>query len=187
MCLALTGGFDSAGSTVRVASGGDLQAALEKAKPGDTILLARDGRYAGNFVLPARHAAAGQTGEDDRVITVRTEGDGWPREGERMTPAAAEHLAALQSPNASPALSTAPAARGWRITLVEIQATRDAGGTIVALGDASEKQAALASVPSIVFRAATGTTLHRLLGAPRPRARRRGFRSRFCAISPSWP
>jgi hypothetical protein len=169
MCLALTGGLDSAGSTVRVASGGDLQAALEKAKPGDTILLARDGRYAGNFVLPARHAAAGQTGEDDRVITVRTAGDGWPREGERMTPAAAEHLAALQSPNASPALSTAPAARGWRITLVEIQATRDAGGTIVALGDASEKQAALASVPSAI-------TLDRLYihGDPE-RGQRRGI------------
>src|SRR6185295_4489770 len=53
MCLALAGGGDSAGSTIRVPSGGDLQAALERAKPGDTILLARDGRYAGNFVLPA--------------------------------------------------------------------------------------------------------------------------------------
>jgi hypothetical protein len=142
--LALARAGDRAGSTIRIASGADLQAALNNARPGDTILLARDGRYLGNFVLPRRDGAA----DDDRVVTVRTEGDGWPRESERMTPAAAEHLAKLQSPNASPVLQTAPAARGWRIALVELQPTRDAGGTIVSLGDASQTQQTIASVPS---------------------------------------
>jgi len=143
--LALAGAGDSSDSTVRVPSGGDLQAALNAARPGDTILLARNGRYLGNFVLPARRAA---NAADDRLVTVRTEGDDWPREGERMTPAAAEHLAKLQSPNGSPVLQTAPAARGWHIALVEIEATHNAGGTIVALGDASRAQETLASVPS---------------------------------------
>jgi hypothetical protein len=134
---------DHAPSAIRIPSGGDLQAALNNARPGDTILLARDASYLGNFVLPARR------GDDDRAITVRTEGDAdLPREGERMTPAAAEHLAKLRSPNASPALQTAPGARGWRIALVELQATRDGAGTIVALGDASSAQHSLASVPS---------------------------------------
>ncbi|OLC42647.1 MAG: hypothetical protein AUH43_22100 [Acidobacteria bacterium 13_1_40CM_65_14] len=141
--LALAGIGDPVGSTIRVPSGGDLQAALNNARPGDTILLARDGSYLGSFVLPARR------GDDDRVITVRTEGDAdLPREGERMTPSAAEHLAKLRSPNGSPALQTAPGARGWRIALVEIQATRDGAGTIVALGDASSAQHSLERVPS---------------------------------------
>jgi hypothetical protein len=141
--LALAGIGDPVGSTIRVPSGGDLQAALNNARPGDTILLARDGSYLGSFVLPARR------GDDDRVITVRTEGDAdLPREGERMTPSAAEHLAKLRSPNGSPALQTAPGARGWRIALAEIQATRDGAGTIVALGDASSAQHSLESVPS---------------------------------------
>ena len=127
----------------RVPSGGDLQAALSRAKPGDTVLLARDGQYVGNFVLPAHK------GDDDRVITVRTEGDSdFPAEGERMTPAAAAHLAKLRSPNASPVLRTAATARGWRIQLIELQATAGENGTIVALGDASRAQHDLEVVPS---------------------------------------
>jgi len=139
---------DRAGNTIRVPSGGDLQAALNTARPGDTILLARDGRYVGSFVLPAHSSRAGADANDDRVVTVMTEGDGWPREGERMTPAAAEHLATLASPNGSPVLKTAPAARGWRIALVDLPATRDPGGAIVTLGDSSRAQQAMASVPS---------------------------------------
>jgi hypothetical protein len=134
---------DRGGSTIRVASGGDLQTTLNNARPGDTILLARDGNYLGNFVLPARR------GDDDRPITLRTEGDeGFPGDGERMTPAAAAHLAKLRSPNGSPALQTSPGTKGWRIALVEFQATRDEGGTIVALGDATSAQRSLDSVPS---------------------------------------
>src|SRR5262245_1328502 len=109
-------GDQSADSTVRVPPGGDLQTALNSARPGDTILLTRDGAYLGNFVLPAPRGSAGH---DDGVITLRTEGDDWPREDERMTPAAAEHLAKLQSPNGSPVLHTAPGARGWHIALLE--------------------------------------------------------------------
>src|SRR4051794_22776077 len=161
--LAFAGVGDSNSPTIRVPSGGDLQAALNKARPGDTVLLARDGQYVGNFVLPDGK------GEDERPITVRTEGDtDFPREGERMTPAAAAHLAKLRSPNLSPALQTAAAARGWRIQLIEFQPTADEKGTIVALGDASRAQRDLASVPSRI-------TLDRLYihGDPQ-RGQRRG-------------
>src|SRR5438552_12765606 len=141
--LGLASISDRAGSTIRVASGGDLQTALNNARPGDTVLLSRDGTYLGNLVLPARR------GDDDRVITLRTEGDeGFPREGERMTPAAAAHLAKLRSPDGSPTLQTSAGTTGWRIALVELQATRDEGGTIVALGDGSSAQRSLDSVPS---------------------------------------
>src|SRR5262245_3795410 len=105
LLLTFAGSGDSTSPAIRVPSGGDLQAALNRARPGDTILLARDGQYVGNFVLPSPKGPAGDHGDNERVVTVRTEGDtGFPRDGERMTPAAAAHLAKLQSPNGSPVL-----------------------------------------------------------------------------------
>src|SRR5437762_543134 len=138
----LLAGNPSANS-VTVPSGGDLQQALNAARPGDTILLQPGATYLGNFTLPAT------PGSDDRVVTLRTSGDsGLPGEGERITPAAADRLAKIQSPNGSPALQTAPGARGWRIALIEFPATRDGGGDIIALGDGSTGQRTLAQVPS---------------------------------------
>src|SRR5262249_27061773 len=63
---------------------------------------------------------------------------------------------------------TAAATRGWRIQLIEFQPTADEKGTIVALGDASQAQRDLASVPSRI-------TLDRLYihGDPQ-RGQRRG-------------
>jgi hypothetical protein len=133
------------GSSVTVGAGGDLQQALNAARPGDTIFLDRGAAFTGNFVLPARTAGA------DAVITVRTAGDDdLPQPGARIGPAAAAHLAKLRSPNGSPALQTAPGARGWRIALVELQANRSGAGDIVALGDGSGKQNSLAQVPSAI-------------------------------------
>jgi hypothetical protein len=141
--IALAAARDPVASTVAVPRGGDLQAALNNAKPGETILLEAGATYVGNFVLPARST------DDDRVITVRTAGDrGLPGEGERITPAAAEHLAKLRSPNTMPALQTAPGARGWRIALIEFESNRDGAGDIIALGDGTSAQRNLAQVPS---------------------------------------
>jgi hypothetical protein len=141
---------DPAASTVAVPSGGDLQAALNNAQPGETILLDPGATYIGNFMLPAKNK------DDDRVITVRTAGDrGLPAEGERMTPDVSDRLARIRSPNGQPALQTAPGARGWRIALIEFEANRDGAGDIIALGDGSSAQNALARVPS-------GLTLDRL-------------------------
>jgi hypothetical protein len=142
---------DPAAVPVTVPNGGDLQAALNNAQPGETILLDPGATFVGNFILPAR------TRDDDRVITVRTAGErGLPGEGERISPAAADSLAKIRSPNGLPALQTAPGARGWRIALIEFDANRDSAGDIIALGDGSSAQNALARVPS-------GLTLDRLL------------------------
>jgi hypothetical protein len=134
---------DPAALTIAVPNGGDLQAALNGAQPGETILLDPGATYVGNFILPARSS------DDDRVITVRTAGDrGLPGEGERITPAAAEHLARIRSPNGFPALQTAAGARGWRIALIEFEANRDGLGDIITLGDGTSAQNTLARVPS---------------------------------------
>jgi len=132
-----------------VPAGGNLQAALNRAQAGGTILLERGATYVGNFVLPVHD-------DGERVVTLRTAGDaGFPAEGGRITPASAAHLAKLRSPNHLPALATAPAARGWRISLVEFQGNRDGAGDIIALGSGSSAQRSLTMVPS-------GLTLDRL-------------------------
>jgi hypothetical protein len=128
----------AADKTVR-AVGGDLQAALDAARSGDVILLDPGGSYVGNFVLPAK--------EGDGFITLQTAID--PRrvsgpEG-RIAIEEAGLLAKIQSPNAAPALQTAPGAHHWRLTLLEIQG--NGGGDLVRLGDGSAAQNSVEKVP----------------------------------------
>ena len=135
---------DPIAQSVTVATGADLQEALNRARPGDTILLTRGTTYVGNFKLPAKE-------HSDRAITVRTAGDeGLPAAGERITPAAASVLAKLRSPNGSPALATAPGAHGWRIALLEVQANRNGSGDMITLGDSGSAQETVASAPSAI-------------------------------------
>src|SRR5690349_10666474 len=87
-------------ATHTVPAGGDLQAALDAAQPGDVITLAQGGIYVGNFRLPVK--------DGDRYITLRTGGTGLPGAGVRMSPHYAPRLAVIKSPNALPALATTP-------------------------------------------------------------------------------
>jgi hypothetical protein len=143
ICLGLTIlAAEPVGRQLKVPAGGDLQSTINRARSGDTILLARGATYTGNFTLPVRTDA-------DGVVTIRTEGDeGFPGDGERISPAASAQLAKLRSPNSSPALATAPATRGWRIALVELLANKDGAGDIVTLGDGSSVQSSLDRVPA---------------------------------------
>jgi hypothetical protein len=125
-------------ATISVAAGGDLQAALVNAQPGDTILLARGAAYVGNFVLPNKGGSS--------VITVRTSGDAdLPGEGQRMSPASAGQLAIIKTPNTQPAIQTAPGAHHWTLMLLEIAAA--GGNDIMLLGDGSGAQSQLSQVP----------------------------------------
>jgi hypothetical protein len=142
-CAAFVG--QTPNSTVTVRSGGDLQRALNAAVPGDTILLEPGATFVGNFYLPRR------SGNDTRPITLRTApingGDPVP-DGQRISPAEAQSLAKLRSPDNMPALATEPGARLWTVTLVEFLANRDGAGDIITLGDGSSAQRSLADVPS---------------------------------------
>jgi hypothetical protein len=135
-----------AASSVMVPNGGDLQAALNSAKPGDTVLLEAGATFVGNFILPATNS------DDNRPIIVRTAGDrGLPGEGERISPAAAERLAKIRSPNGLPSMQAAPGSRGWQLMLIEFQANRDPASDIIALGDGSAAaQGSLSQVPSSI-------------------------------------
>ncbi len=128
------------GATISVPAGGDLQAAITRAAPGDVIALEAGATYSGNFVLPVKSG--------DAVITIRTEArDGLPASGQRVSPQDAPLLAKLRSPSNQPVLSTAPGARNWVIQLLEFQANRGGGGDIITLGDGSLSQSSLAQVP----------------------------------------
>jgi hypothetical protein len=136
----------TATSSITVAAEGDLQQALNAARPGDTILLPPGATYVGHFVLPAR------TGSDTRVIVLRTAGPDVVASGVRLAPGAASSLARLRSPDGSPTLSTAPGARFWRVELLEFMANRDGQGDIIALGDGSSAQNSTRDLPSdLVF------------------------------------
>jgi hypothetical protein len=137
--LALSTGA-SARSTITVAPGGDLQAAINGASGGDVINLTAGATYTGNFVLPV-HGGNG-------VITIRTRPDDQlPRPGERVSPQDAPRLAKVQSDNAGPALRTAPGARGWRLELLEFGPTAKGNADIILLGDGSSAQSNLEQVP----------------------------------------
>ena len=128
-------------ATILVRAGADLQQALNGARGGDTILLEAGTVFVGNFVLPVR--------TDREPITIRTSATGarLPGDASRVTPEVSYLLPKLRSPNAEPALRTAPGARGWRIVLLEFLGSADGGGEIIRLGDGGQAQSNLARVP----------------------------------------
>jgi hypothetical protein len=126
---------------VTVPAGGNLQEAIDRARPGDVLVLEPGATYIGNFVLPAK--------QGEPYITVRTAGagDGLPRPGQRVLPLHAARLAKIQSPNSDPALRTAAGAHHWRLQLLEFLPTRNGAGDIIRLGDGSAAQNDLLQVP----------------------------------------
>jgi len=135
------------GATIHVAAGGDLQAALNLARPGDTVLLEANAEFVGNFVLPVKPG--------DEWITVRsaTPDGELPPEGVRIQPADAPLLARLRSSNPGAAIRTAPGAHHWVLKYLEFPATRGGYGDIIRIGDGSMVQNALGRVPHhIVLR-----------------------------------
>jgi hypothetical protein len=138
-CFALMVADGAEAAIISVPAGGDLQAALNNAQPGDTIFLQPGTTYVGNFILPNKGGSS--------YITVSTSPDGLPGDGARISPAYAASLAKLRSPNnGGSALRTAPAAHHWRLVLLEFLSA-DGAGDIIALGDGSSAQTSLSLAP----------------------------------------
>ena len=123
------------GSTLSVPAGGNLQAAINAAQPGDVIVLAGGATYTGNFSLPAKGGSA--------YVMIRSSVSF--NEGTRVTPATTG-LARIVSPTQAPALVTQAGASYYWLEGLEFTT---AGGTndIVRLGDGSSSQNTLGVVP----------------------------------------
>ncbi len=118
-------------ATHSVPAGGDLQAALNAALPGDVIELQAGATYTGNFRLPVKSGTEFivlRTGGSDRSL---------PGPGARISRLHAPLLAKIRSGNTSQALATSAGAHHWRIELVEFQANAGGLGDIITLGAGS--------------------------------------------------
>jgi hypothetical protein len=133
-------GAPVSGATIVVRADDDLQAALDRARPGDTLLLEPGATFTGNFVLPARDGA--------KPIVVRTASTDrrLPGPADRIGPEHAALLPKLKSSNTQPALRTAPGANGWHLLALELVGNGQAGD-IVALGDGSSAQKSADGLP----------------------------------------
>ena len=130
-------------STIVVPAGGNLQQALNNAKPGDVILLEPGATYRGNFTLPARSDSSTE------FITIRSAAPDrlLPASTQRITLSDVPRLARIQSPNEQPALATAPGAHHYKLLFLEFGANRGGIGDILTLGDGSDLQKLIEQVP----------------------------------------
>lgn len=118
-------------ATHAVPAGGDLQAALNAALPGDVIELEPGATYTGNFRLPVKDGA--------EFIVVRTGGNNpaLPPPGVRIHRLHAPLLAKIRSGNTSAALTTAAGTHHWRLELLEFLGNRNGASDIITLGGGS--------------------------------------------------
>tara|TARA_R110000868_G_scaffold136724_4_gene349769 strand:- start:163 stop:1908 length:1746 start_codon:yes stop_codon:yes gene_type:complete len=129
-------------ATIVVNSGGNLQAALNSAVGGDTILLDASATYQGAFSLPI-HSGASYVD-----ITTNTT---IPAAGVRVSPASAATFAKLQPPvGGSPSIATVAGANYWRFIGIEFLPTPSSLNDIIALGDGSSAQTSLSQVPEFL-------------------------------------
>lgn len=107
-----------AGSTIRVPAGGDLQAALNNARPGDRILLQAGATYTGAFVFPPKSGSGWITVETETTL---------PPEGTRMN--TSYPLARLIQPGYDAAARFPSGSHHYRLVGLELTAAGSVTGT----------------------------------------------------------
>jgi hypothetical protein len=102
-----------AGKTINVAASDDVQAAINKARPGDVIMLQAGATFSGNFRLPNK------SGSDWIVIRSSAADADLPPPGTRVTPAKSAIMPKLISRNSDPVVYTDEGAHHYRFIGVE--------------------------------------------------------------------
>lgn len=124
----------NAGSAITVKAGGDLQSAIDKAEPGDTIFLEAGANFVGNFKLPNKPG--------DKFITIRTSAKDseLPPENTRIDPKRyANLLPKLSSSTVEPVIDAINGAHHYRFIGIEFGGTKDGANNIIKLGTTEEK------------------------------------------------
>ena len=130
------------GPTLVVRTGDDLQAVLNSAIPGDTVVLQGGATFVGNFVLPPPPARTGW-------VTVISDGVSLPETGVRIGPDDATAMPKIVSSNSQPAIKTSPGSQFFQFIGIEFGLAPDvaANDGIILLGDGSTAQKSLDQVP----------------------------------------
>jgi Carbohydrate binding module (family 6) len=142
LSLALLTASKAAATTITVNAGGSLQAAIDAAQPGDTILLQAGATFTGSFKLPAKNGTA--------YITIRSSAPdaSLPAPGERMNPTFASLLPKIRATNTGPAMRVSPGATYWRLLFLEfLPAMSTASANLVEFGGAGSSQTSVSSAP----------------------------------------
>jgi hypothetical protein len=131
-------------SMISVGAGGDLQAALDQAQPGQMVQLQAGATFDGNFTLPKK------TGSSYITVRTSTPDAQLPGINGRIDLTHEPLLATLRSVNASPALRTAAGAHHWRLIGLRFIAT--GAGDVVTLGDGLQRDRALVPTDLVLDR-----------------------------------
>jgi hypothetical protein len=127
------GAAPTGGRVVTLGPGGNLQAALDGAQPGDIVTLAAGATYTGPFTLPRKMG--------DGWITVRSSAlDSLPPAGRRVSPEQASLMPKIRGQGSGPAVATAPGAHHFRFVGIEFHP--DPGhytDTLITLGTGQEE------------------------------------------------
>src|SRR4026208_573645 len=97
-------------ATLVVPSGGDLQAAINSAAPGDTIVLDAGAIYRGPFVLPKKSGDSYITIQSSRAAEISG----------RVSPSQSNLLAKLRANNVDPIIRTAAGAHHYKLIGLEV-------------------------------------------------------------------
>jgi hypothetical protein len=116
-------------NSIPVAAGDDLQAAINRANPGDEVVLAAGATFTGSFRLPNKSGS--------QFITIR--GANSPRPCSRVSPATAAGFPRIVASPGSPALTATNGAHNFRIRGIEFAPSPgDFSNGLVLIGVGSE-------------------------------------------------
>ena len=136
---------DAGGVVLSVGNGGNLQAALDAALPGDVIELAAGATFTGTFTFKNKGATS-------KWITVRPSNfASLPAQGSRMTPtiAASLNLPKIHTASTQYAIQFSPGANHYRITGIEVSINPSTPMTFALINTESfSGQTTLSDVPS---------------------------------------
>lgn len=117
--------IESSPGLIRVEAGGDLQAAINTARYGDTIVLEAGANYNGPLILPYKQVEPAATAS---YITIQTSDlAGLPAEGQRVRPGELAHsMPKIFAPNSGVAVGTAQRAHHYKFIGIELAPAADA-------------------------------------------------------------